>query len=139
MKKKAILFVSAIALTLILTGCGSNGGVETVEQSGGNKASYTFDNLKEDLTALDSNIEINDKSAELVGATEGYGYMMDGCTIEVYKYDKTSDQYKTAEKEQKISMPSFGMSYNATVKNGYAYMVLDGSCDSAIEFVSKLN
>lgn len=139
MKKKAILFVSAIALTLILTGCGSNVTVKKDVSSGGEKVSYTFDNLKEDLTALDSNIEINDKSAGLVGATEGYGYMMEGCTIEVYKYDKTSDQYKKAEKEQKISMPAFETTYNAVVKNGYAYMVIDGSCDNVIEFVSKLN
>ena len=139
MKKKLLLFVSVTAITLILTGCGSNTSSEPTKQSGGTKASYTFENLKEDLTALDSNIEIYEKSAGLVGATEGYGYIMGDCSIEVYKYDKTSDQYKTAEKEQKISMPSFGMTYSATVKNGYAYMITDGSCDSVVNYVTRLN
>lgn len=139
MKKKLLLFVSAVAITLLLTGCGSSTESEPTKQSGGTKANYTFENLKEDLTALDSNIEIYEKSAGLVGATEGYSYIMGDCSIEVYKYDKTSDQYKKAEKEQKISMPSFEMTYSATVKNGYAYMITDGSCDSAIEYISKLN
>lgn len=137
MKKGIISLVMLFAITLILTGCGSN-----TDSTGGNKetnkeSSYTFENLKSDLLALDSTTEVNEKSASLIGAEEGYGYIVGNCTVEVYKYDKKSEQYKIAEKNQQISMPSFDMAFKAIVKNGYAYTI-EGSCDNVIPVIEKI-
>ena len=134
MKKKVLGLLLILIVPLCLTGCGSEDN-----KTESNKQDYTFENLKTDLTALDSNIEINQKSAEMLGAEEGYGYIMSDCTIEVYKFDKSSSAYKTDEKDQKLSMPSLDMSFDATVKNGYAYMITDGTCDQTIKYVEKLN
>lgn len=146
MKKSLIGLVLAITMFLTLTGCGQNNSNTNKETNSNNTetnneestTSYTFDDLKADLMILDSSVEINDKSASLVGAEEGYGYTVDDCTLEVYKYNKNSDEYRKAEKNKQISMPSFDMTFDATVKNGYAYMVVDGTCDNVISYVEKL-
>lgn len=141
--KKIMITIFVFGFILLgLTGCGTEneevvGGNETTKEP--SKVTYNFENLKDDLTALDSSIEINQKSASMVGATEGYGYIMTNCTFEVYKYDEKSEQYKKAEKEQKITMPSFEMTFDAVVKNGYAYTMVEGSCDEATALVEKLN
>ena len=139
MKKSIFYLVIILVISLILTGCGSNNEeLESNEvKESDNQVSYTFEDLKTDLMALDSSTEINDKSASLIGAEEGYGYIIGECNIEVYKYDKNSEQYKTAEQNQQISMPSFGMTFKATVKNGYAY-IQEGKCDSVIPYVEKI-
>ena len=124
MKKSIIGFILILTFAITLTGCGTNNEKTNQEEKtngGTTKTSYNFEDLKSDLLTLDSSTEVNEKSASMIGAEEGYGYIIGECTMEVYKYDKNSDQYKKAVKEQKISMPSFDMTFNATVKNGYAY------------------
>lgn len=145
MFKRITILIVTIVFAFLLTGCGSKDVNNSTEENKDNmsteqttKSSYTFENLKSDLTGLDSGIQVNQKSATMVGAEEGYGYIMSSCSLEVYRFDKSSEQYKTAEKEQKLSMPSMNMSFNATVKNGYAYLVTDGTCDEALKYVEKL-
>lgn len=135
MKKTIFAILVCGVMVLGLTGCGKG----TTSSNESEQVAYTFDNLKQDLTTLDSSVEVNEKSASLVGATEGYGYSLSNCTIEVYKYDKKSEQYKKAEKEQKISMPSFEMTFDAVVNDGYAYTIIDGDCEEVLKFVDKLN
>lgn len=140
MKKSIIGFVLILTLAFTLTGCGTENSKNNQEEKNDGgliKESYNFENLKSDLLALDSSTEINEKSASMVGAEEGYGYIIGECTMEVYKYDKNSEQYKKAVKDQKISIPSFDMTFNATVKDGYAY-TQDGTCDNVIPYVEKL-
>jgi len=141
MLKKYIALFVVILFTISLTGCGS----EKTEDNNSNdsskektNSSYTFDNLKTDLTKLDSNIKITKKAADMIGAEEGYGYIMSNCSIEVYRFNKSSEEYTKAEKEQKINMPSMGMSFDATVKNGYAYSITEGNCDEALKYVEKI-
>ncbi len=139
MKKCIIYLMIIFVISLVLTGCGSNNeelDSDNVNEND-NQVSYTFEDLKTDLMALDSSTEVNQKSASLIGAEEGYGYIIGECSIEVYKYDKSSEQYKTAELNQQISMPSFDMTFDATVKNGYAY-IQDGTCDNVIPYVEKI-
>lgn len=140
MKKSIIGFILILTFALTLTGCGTNNEKTNQEEKtngGTTKTSYNFEDLKSDLLTLDSSTEVNEKSASMIGAEEGYGYIIGECTMEVYKYDKNSDQYKKAVKEQKISMPSLDMTFSATVKNGYAY-TQEGSCDNVIPYVEKL-
>ena len=139
MKKRYYFLIMVFAISLILTGCGSNSKETNSDISNENndKAAYTFEDLENDLVALDSSTEINKKSASMIGAEEGYGYIVGDCTIEVYKYDKSSDEYKEAEKNQKISMTSLDMTFKATVKNGYAY-IQRGTCDNVIPYIEKI-
>ena len=139
MKKSIISLIMIFAIFLILTGCGLNSKETNNDTSNENndKTAYTFEDLKTDLIALDSSTEVNQKSASMIGAEEGYGYTVGDCTVEVYKYNKSSDEYKKAEKDQKISMPSLDMTFKATVKNGYAY-TQEGTCDSVIPYIEKI-
>ena len=139
MKKSIISLMMIFAISLILTGCGSNSKETNNDTTNENndKVAYTFEDLKTDLITLDSSTEVNQKSASMIGAEEGYGYIVGDCTVEVYKYNKSSDEYKKAEKDQKISMPSLDMTFKATVKNGYAY-TQEGTCDNVIPYIEKI-
>lgn len=121
-----------------ITGCGNE--TTNDNNSNNNSNNYSFNDLEKDLKSLDSDIQINKKEASLIGANEGYGYISKNCTIEVYKFDKTTDKYKEAEKNQEINLESFNMKMKATVKNGYAYYVnaSKSECDDVITYVEKL-
>ncbi|MCR2033462.1 hypothetical protein [Anaerofustis stercorihominis] len=62
---------------------------------------------------------------ELVGAKSGYKLSADGKTLELYAFDKDSDQYKNAEKDGKLTMESLGSDITEKVKvvNGYAIIL----------------
>ncbi len=130
MKKICLL----IMLMIILVGCGSKTSINGEKKNN----TYSFKELESDLKDVDDGIEITWKAGELIGAEEGYGYETSNCKFEIYKYDKKSDEYKEAEKNQKISMPSFESSWDAKVKNGYAYFVNEGNCDQFIRYIEKL-
>lgn len=139
-KKISILMVMFV-FCFLLTGCGSKTKIKISENNSINKTvktNYTFENLKSDLSKLDSSIQVIQKAANYVGAEEGYGYVMSNCSIEVYRFNKSSEEYKKAEAEQKLSMPSVNMSFDATVKNGYGYLITEGTCDEALKYVDKL-
>ena len=140
MKNFYKFFVISFILIIILSGCDSKRNSEEKSNKVEEKEElYTFDNLKKDLMTLDNNLEVNKKAASMVGATEGYGYIMADCSLEAYKFDQNDEAYKIAEDNQELSMPSFETTLDAVVKNGYAYFVNDGTCDNAIEYVNKLN
>lgn len=146
MKKTFLALLILLMVPLLLTGCGSKEETSNNNSSNGatqkeetKKSTYTLENLKTDFQALDSSVEITKKSAEMVGATEGYGFIGSSCTIEVYKFDTSTEQYKKALKDQKLSMPSMEMEFAATVKDGYAYTEPDGDCSQVISLINKLN
>ena len=140
---KILLIIGCCAL--FLTGCGdkkeasdntSNTNVSDNSSSNQTKSTYTLEDLKNDLTSVDSNLEVQEKSASLVGATEGYGYIMSGCNVEVYKFDVNSDSYKTAEQNQELNLEAFGTKLKASVKNGYAYYVNED--ENNCSYIEKL-
>ena len=61
--------------------------------------------------------------------------------VEIYKFDKSSDAYKDAEKSQKLTLSGLDSSFDATVKNGYAY-VIDNEFpkhDEVVNLLEQLN
>lgn len=138
MKKN--LLISLLCVSLLLTGCGKEDSNDDKSKNDNNKSSYTFTDLEKDLKQLNNDLEVKQKSAEMIGATEGYGYISENCSIEVYKFDTSSDKYKDAEKNQQFNIESLNMKMKATVKNGYGYYINDdkSSCDEEIKLIEKL-
>lgn len=66
--------------------------------------------------------EETQKSAALIGAEEGYGYIINGNPIEIYKFDEkstddlTKSNIKSAKNDEKVTMPTFN---NMTLKAKY--------------------
>ena len=65
------------------------------------------------------------KSATLIGAEEGYGYIIDDVSIEIYRFDEnssddlTKSNIKSAKNEEKITMPTFNnMEMKVKYNNG---------------------
>ena len=139
MKNKMIFAILPVAMLLIVTGCGTEKPEDKKKEDNTPKVSYSFNELESDLKSIDPNVQVNEKSAGLVGAIEGYGYILENCSIEVYKFDTNSDQYKKAKKEQKLSMPSFEMTFDAKVDNGYGIVKSSGTCENELSLTEKLN
>ncbi len=144
MKKiMTILFAGLICLSL--TGCGSENKT-TID----NKDNDT--NISEDtnsLTSIDDfekevkNLGITytktDMVATYINAESGIKLVNGDYKLEIYKFDSSTDAYKNAEKNQKVTMEGFG-DFDAIVKNGYALMIDDEfpKYDSVIEIFNKL-
>ncbi len=65
------------------------------------------------------------KIGELIGATEGYSYSINGVDIEVYKFDENSSEeltknnIKSAKEKGTITMPDFNnITFNALYNKG---------------------
>lgn len=124
---KTILTLSLVALiTLSFTACGNNNSKnnsDTDSATTANSLSSTsstetndsvklskFQQFEKGLTEKQIEYEVNDKMASMVGAKEGYGYVFsDETAVELYLFDKNSDAYKEAIKENKITLESFDM------------------------------
>lgn len=133
--KKILLGLLVTLVCITATACGTQ---EEGKKTGGDtNTSYTFESLEKDLKTLDKELQVNQKSAEMIGAKKGYGYILKDCTLEVYEFDKSSDAYKEAEKNQKFNLESMNMKVDATVKKGIGYTA-NGSCDDAIQYIEKL-
>ena len=64
-------------------------------------------------------------AAELIGAKEGYKYATYSGTFELYLFDKASDAYQAATKNNAISLT--GTLYPAFVKDGFAIYFYDNA------------
>lgn len=84
-----------------------------------------LENLEAKLNELNINITTIKMEASYVKAIEGYKYKTNNATLEVYKFDTSSEAYKKAETNQKITLESgnYRQNFNAVVKNGYAYIL----------------
>ena len=60
-------------------------------------------------------------AAELVGAEQGVKYKLETESVEIYRFDASSDGYIEAEKTQSLQMEGFG-AFGAVVTNGYAIL-----------------
>lgn len=84
--------------------------------------SYSLNDFENDVKKLVANIEITQMAAEYVGAESGIKLKSNNSKIEIYKFDKNSSTYQTAEKNQQLTMEGFG-NFDAKVQNGYALII----------------
>ncbi len=73
----------------------------------------------------------------MAGAKTGNKYISENKALEIYQYEKSSDSYKNAEKNQKITVEGFG-DFEAIVKNGYA-LIIDKDYPHYDEIIALFN
>lgn len=128
---KKFLFVNLAILTLcfFLVGCGNKSTNENKPSNDNNtptsKENITLDNIQSKIEALGITCEKTEVYYQMVGATNGFKLNVDDTRVEIYKFNKSSDAYKKAEKEQKLTLNDMDMSFDAKVQNGYAYIIDD--------------
>lgn len=127
---KKFLFVNLAILTLcfFLVGCGNKSTNENKTNNDNtptSKENITLDNIQSKIEALGITCEKTEVYYPMVGATNGFKLNVDDTRIEIYKFNKSSDAYKKAEKEQKLTLNDMDMSFDAKVQNGYAYIIDD--------------
>ena len=72
-----------------------------------------FQQFEQGLTDKGIKFEKNDKAAAMVGAKEGYGYAFgDETSVEIYLFDKATDSYKEASKNNKLTLEGFGITFD---------------------------
>lgn len=143
-KKGLIISLSLLALFGI-TGCNNkennNDDTNNIQENDKqNTNTVTLNNLESKIKDLGITVSKTQTSYEMVGAKNGYKLKSGETTLEVYQYDTNSESYKSAEANQKITLEEMNMSFDAIVKNGYAY-ILDGNFpqyDKVIEILNKL-
>lgn len=104
---------------------------ETVDEK------VTIDNIQKHIESLGIKVEVDEPYYKLVGANAGIKIYSGDSRIEIYRFDKSSDAYKKAEKEQKLSSGGIA-SFDAVVKNGYAYLI-DDNFPKRSEVISLLD
>ena len=120
-----LLLVAVMALSFVA--CGNNNTTDktdTDNSATNNSTTDTSSNDNDDetkqldkfqqfengLTDKQIEFEIVQKMGSMVGAKEGYGYQFnDETSVELYLFDKASDAYKGAIKNNKIYVESFGI------------------------------
>lgn len=128
---KKFLFVNLAILTLcfFLVGCGNKSTNEDKPSNDNNtptsKENITLDNIQSRIEALGITCEKTEVYYQMVGATNGFKLNVNDTRVEIYKFNKSSDAYKKAEKEQKLTLNDMDMSFDAKVQNGYAYIIDD--------------
>lgn len=127
---KKFLFVNLAILTLcfFLVGCGNKSTNEikpSNENTPTSKENITLDNIQSKIEALGITCEKTEVYYQMVRATNGFKLNVDDTRVEIYKFNKSSDAYKKAEKEQKLTLNDMDMSFDAKVQNGYAYIIDD--------------
>lgn len=127
---KKFLFVNLAILTLcfFLVGCGNKSTNENKTNNDNtptSKENITLDNIQSKIEALGIACEKTEVYYQMVGATNGFKLNVDDTRVEIYKFNKSSDAYKKAEKEQKLTLNDMDMSFDAKVQNGYAYIIDD--------------
>lgn len=117
--KSFFAFTTVIVLVLSLAACGTStpSGESTSDASLSAKveeeivSENKFQQFEKALTDKGIAFDVNPKSAALVGATEGYGYIFgDETSVELYLFDTSTDTYKEASANSKLSVAAFGIS-----------------------------
>ena len=83
-----------------------------------------FKKFEEKLTRDGYSFKKVSKAAAMIGAKQGIEYQISTGAAELYVFDKESEAYKAAEKEQAIQIEGFG-AVEAIVKNGAALIMSD--------------
>ena len=120
----ALLLVAVMALSFVA--CGNSNTTDTTDTDNSSTNNSTtdasstnnnetvqldkFQQFENGLTDKQIEFEIVQKMGSMVGAKEGYGYKFnDETSVELYLFDKTSEAYKDAIKNNKIYVESFGI------------------------------
>ena len=120
----ALLLVVVMALSFVA--CGNSNTTDTTDTDNSSTNNSTtdasstnsnepvqldkFQQFENGLTDKQIGFEIVQKMGSMVGAKEGYGYKFnDETSVELYLFDKASDTYKEAIKNNKIYVESFGI------------------------------
>lgn len=91
-----------------------------------------FEQFEKGLEANKINYQKVDKLAILVGAKEGYGYNLDDeNAVELYLFDKDSDAYKEAFKNNKITLQGMNMAIEVTFNDDIAIFYNGNSAEQA--------
>lgn len=149
------IFTSCLILSLcfLLSGCGNNAKTEVNNSSSNTnkqetntqtptveeKENINLSNIKSKLENLGLDITEEQVYYQMVGATNGTKLYSGEYRVEIYQFDKTSEEYKKAESSQKLEL-SEDMSFDAVVKNGYAYIIDDEfpQHDQVIDLLKQL-
>ena len=120
MKRKLIVLGLAVMMLAALAGCGSKSA---------------FKKFENELSDRGIKYEAVKMAAEMVGAKEGWKYLIGDGRVEIYRYDKNSDNYMMALKNSEIILSGFGR-FPAIVANGYA-MLIDGLDTATYEAIFR--
>ena len=142
--KKKIISILLLIILFVTVGCDKieNNGYSksnTIQSNTEKKSveKITIENIESKIKNLGISVEKSESYYEMVGATAGFKLNSGDTRIEIYKFDKNSDVYKIAERNQSLSIDD-DYSFDAVVKNGYAY-VIDEDFPNYSEVVKLLN
>ena len=110
MKRRLISLFLIAAMALSLFACGGKKDV--------------LAKFEDELKSRNIAYEKIETAAAMIGAEKGVKFLIGDGRVEVYVFDKSSEAYKTAEKNQKISLAGFG-EFPALITGGVAMMVED--------------
>lgn len=143
--KRLSKLMLVIAFVLLLVGCGNEKNNNDTPKNKDNnpveKEKINLTNIQNKIENLGITCEKSDAFYQMVGASEGFKLKSGETKVEIYKFDKSSDAYKNAEKSQKLTLSGLDSSFDATVKNGYAY-VIDNEFpkhDEVVKLLEQLN
>lgn len=128
----SIILIGVILITsisfIIISNSKTN---ETASKTNESKVKeITISNFKDKLEENGFVItDVSQKSANLIGAEEGFGYEINGEFIEIYKFNEESTEdlsknnIKSAKSDEKIRMPTFNnMKFNVKYNKGLVLM-----------------
>lgn len=143
-KKGLIISLSLLALFGV-TGCNnkenSNDNSNNIQENDKQtNDKVTLSNLESKIKDLGITVSKVQTAYDMVGAKDGYKLKSNETTLEIYQFDTSSESYKNAEGNQQITLSEMNMSFDAVVKNGYAYILDDNfpQHDKVVEILDKL-
>lgn len=98
----------------------NNNNEETNSETNSSKG---LDYFETEVLKIDSSLEKTEVYSALINAKDGYKLKNENDNIEIYKFDKSSSNYKEAEKNLKFSLSDGFEIYPEEIKNGYAIFI----------------
>ena len=134
--KKLFIATLSILMCLTLTACGSKD-----DEKKQTSDAFNLSNVQSKIEDLGIKCEKTEVAFDMVGAKDGFKLNYNENHIEIYQFDKNSEVYKEAEKNQKLTISSMNMSFDAKVKNGYAYIIDDNfeKHNDIVKILDELN
>lgn len=143
MKKKLLLIMSVVCLSISLCSCGDkknddnkSSNISNIEKP---DSSTKDSEQKNDLSLEDVDNQLSEfhfgerteMMASMIGAKNGFKYSDNDASYEVYEYDINSDAYKTLVDTGSIEVEGFDITMKATAINGKFVLFADEYADSS--------